>query len=256
MGRHSTDVTERIKNRIPQFYLTPAGPCPYLPDRYERKVFTRLEGGHAEILHDALTHSGFRRSQNIAYKPACDGCSACVSVRIPVSAFVFTRNRRRILARNADLQRGEISAAASREQYSLLRRYLDARHTDGGMNAMSLFDYASMVEETTVETKLFEYRRPPHGELTACALTDILSDGVSMVYSFFHPGLNRRSLGTFMILDHIRMAGEWGLPYVYLGYWVHGSRKMEYKINFRPIETLTGDGWQRMDDQSICGGKP
>jgi arginine-tRNA-protein transferase len=201
-------------------------------------------------LSEALTHSGFRRSQTIAYRPACDGCSACVSVRVVVSGFEISRSQRRISRRNADIGRREVPAEATREQFALLRTYLDSRHSGGGMSDMGLFDYVAMVEETPVDTHIVEYRRPDKdgvpGALLACALTDVLRDGLSMVYSFFHPGEDARSLGTYMILDHVRAAAARGLPYVYLGYWVEGSAKMDYKSRFRPLEALTKEGWERV----------
>ncbi|MEI9992065.1 MAG: arginyltransferase [Rhizomicrobium sp.] len=243
-------MTEQHNARVPQFFLTPGGPCPYLPGRIERKVFARLSGTFAQPLSEALTHSGFRRSQSIAYRPACEGCSACVSVRILVNAFEISRSFRRVEKHNADLVRSEVVAEATREQFALLRTYLDSRHAGGGMSDMGLFDYVAMVEETPVETQIIEYRRPTNdgrpGALIACALTDVLRDGVSMVYSFFHPGEDARSLGTFMILDHIRDAKSRGLPHVYLGYWVEGSEKMSYKTRFRPMEALGREGWARI----------
>jgi arginine-tRNA-protein transferase len=236
---------------LPQFFLTPGGPCPYLPGRTERKVFARLNGSLAQPLNEALTHSGFRRSQMIAYRPACEGCTSCVSVRIVAAEFAPSRGLRRIEKRNADLVRREVTAEATREQFALLRTYLDSRHSGGGMSDMGLFDYVAMVEETPVKTHLVEYRRAmPGGEpgpLMACALTDVLRDGVSMVYSFFHPGEDARSLGTYMILDHIESARARGLSYVYLGYWVRGSTKMSYKARFRPLEALSADGWLRIN---------
>jgi arginine-tRNA-protein transferase len=243
-------VTEQHNARVPQFFLTPGGPCPYLPGRTERKVFARLSGTYAQPLSEALTHSGFRRSQSIAYRPACEGCQACVSVRIVVDEFDYSRNFRRILRRNADLVRSEVVAEATREQFSLLRTYLDSRHAGGGMSDMGLFDYVAMVEETPVDTQIIEYRRPGKdgtpGPLIACALTDVLRDGMSMVYSFFHPGEDARSLGTYMILDHVQDAKSRGLPHVYLGYWVEGSEKMAYKTRFRPMEALGREGWARL----------
>jgi len=243
-------VTEQHNARVPQFFLTPGGPCPYLPGRTERKVFARLSGTYAQPLSEALTHSGFRRSQSIAYRPACEGCQACVSVRIMADEFVLSRNQRRILRRNSDLVRSEVVAEATREQFSLLRTYLDSRHAGGGMSDMGLFDYVAMVEETPVDTQIVEYRRPGKdgmpGALIACALTDVLRDGMSMVYSFFHPGEDARSLGSYMILDHVRDAKSRGLPHVYLGYWVEGSEKMAYKTRFRPMEALGREGWIRL----------
>ncbi|HEY0107949.1 MAG TPA: arginyltransferase [Rhizomicrobium sp.] len=240
-------MTEQHNARVPQFFLTPGGPCPYLPGRIERKVFARLSGTFAQPLSEALTHSGFRRSQSIAYRPACEGCSACVSVRILVNEFAPSRNFRRVEKHNGDLVRSEVVAEATREQFALLRTYLDSRHAGGGMSDMGLFDYVAMVEETPVDTQIVEYRRAGKngapGPLVACALTDVLRDGVSMVYSFFHPGEDARSLGTYMILDHIRDARSRGLPHVYLGYWVEGSDKMSYKTRFKPMEALGREGW-------------
>ena len=240
----------------PQFYLTAPSPCPYLPGQEERKVFTHLVGERAAELNDLLTHGGFRRSQSIAYRPACETCRACVSVRVVVADFRPTRNMRRILERNRDLVGDMRAAVPTSEQYSVFRSYLDARHRDGGMADMSVLDYALMVEDSHVETRMVEYRRrgPDSaingrggGQLLAVALTDVLSDGLSMVYSFFESEEAPRSLGTYMILDHIARAKELGLPYVYLGYWVQGSRKMDYKARFLPQQRLTPDGWKRAD---------
>jgi leucyl-tRNA---protein transferase len=245
-------VTEQRNTRVPQFFLTPGGPCPYLPGRTERKVFARLSGSLAQPLNEALTHSGFRRSQTIAYRPACDTCSACVSVRIVTRGFVPSKNQKRIARRNADLARDVVAAEATREQFALLRTYLDSRHAGGGMSDMGLFDYVAMVEETPVDTHIIEYRLPGEdggpGRLLGCALTDVLRDGLSMVYSFYHPGEVSRSLGTAMILDHIEAARARGLPYVYLGYWIEGSAKMDYKSKFQPLEALRAEGWMRLTE--------
>lgn len=241
-------MTDQRSTRIPQFFLTPGGPCPYLPGKTERKVFARLGGNLAQPLSEALTHSGFRRSQSIAYRPACEGCSACVSVRIRTDRFEASRSQKRILRRSCDLARAEVAAEATREQFALLRTYLDSRHPGGGMSDMGLFDYVAMVEETPVDTHIVEYRGPD-GTLLACALTDRLKDGLSMVYSFFHPGEVGRSLGTYMILDHVMAARARALPYVYLGYWVRGSEKMDYKIRFSPLEALTQNGWEPLNAQ-------
>jgi len=243
-------VTEHFGNRFPQFYITTPQPCPYLPGRYEKKVFTHLLGENAVALNNVLTQSGFRRSQNIAYRPACDGCSACVSVRIVVDEFEPNRSFRRVLARNEDLSGNEMPARATPEQFSLLRAYLDERHAEGGMADMTSLDYVSMIEDTNVMTSVIEYRsstasgegKPP---LIAAALTDTLEDGLSMVYSFFDTSVEERSLGTFMVLDHIRRAKRKGLPYVYLGYWVADCRKMAYKMRYRPLEALGMNGWER-----------
>jgi arginine-tRNA-protein transferase len=254
-------MTQHSRN-TPQFYLTAPSPCPYLPGQEERKVFTHLVGERATELNDLLTHGGFRRSQSIAYRPACEHCRACVSVRVVAEDFRPTRSMRRILERNADVV-GEMRVAVpTGEQYSVFRSYLDARHRDGGMADMSVLDYCMMVEDSHVETRMVEYRRRGAeraaagsgaagggggGELLAVALTDVLSDGLSMVYSFFASEEAPRSLGTFMILEHIARARRMGLAYVYLGYWVKGSRKMDYKGRFLPQERLSPDGWKRVE---------
>jgi arginine-tRNA-protein transferase len=254
-GNDEPNVTHHSRD-TPQFYLTAPSPCPYLPGREERKVFTHLVGERAPGLNDLLTHGGFRRSQSIAYRPACEGCRACISVRVIADAFRPTRSMRRIMARNADIV-GEMRALVpTSEQYSVFRAYLDARHFDGGMADMTVLDYAMMVEDSHVKTRLVEYRRRGPdtavngrgtGPLLGVALTDVLSDGLSMVYSFFDPEANGRSLGTLMILDHIERARRLNLPYVYLGYWVEGSRKMDYKGRFLPQERLMPDAWMRVE---------
>jgi arginyl-tRNA--protein-N-Asp/Glu arginylyltransferase len=236
----------------PQFFLTSPSPCPYLPGKHERKVFTHLVGKRALQLNEILTQGGFRRSQSIAYRPACESCRACVSVRVLVNEFERSRSFRRVLAANADLTARMVSASATIEQYTLFRRYLNARHGDGGMVDMSVVDYASMVEDSHVETRLVEYRCPPQSPdetapLVGVVLTDVLSDGLSMVYSFFDPDLVDRSLGTYMILDHIAKTRTFGLPYLYLGYWVEGSVKMAYKGRFLPQERLGMLAWDRVE---------
>jgi arginine-tRNA-protein transferase len=166
-------------------------------------------------------------------------------VRIVAQDFLLSRSQRRIARRSADLARAAVPAEATREQFALLRTYLDSRHSGGGMSDMGLFDYVAMVEETPVNTHIVEYRRPD-GTLIAAALSDVLRDGLSMVYSFFHPGEDARSLGTYMILDHVEAARARGLPYVYLGYWVRNSEKMDYKSRFSPLEALGPNGWERL----------
>jgi leucyl-tRNA---protein transferase len=235
-------LTRPVNTKQLRFYLTAPAPCPYLPGKRERKVFTALEGDDSYGLHDALTHAGFRRSQNIAYRPACEGCDACVSARVPTQAFTWTRSRKKILARNDDLSRTFRKARATEEQYWLLRRYLDHRHAGGGMAEMTAFDYAAMVEESAVATGVIEYR-DAGGTLVAAALVDMVSDGLSMVYSYFDPTDPSRSLGTFLILDAIRQCARAEVAFVYLGYWVRGSAKMDYKIRFQPLELLSTAGW-------------
>ena len=231
----------------PQFYLTAPSPCPYLGGKEERKVFTHLVGERAPELNNILTQGGFRRSQSIAYRPACEGCRSCVSVRVVAKDFRPSQSMRRIARRNADVVSDMRIAVPTSEQYAIFRAYLDSRHRDGGMADMTVLDYAMMVEDSHIETRIIEYRLRESGELVAMALTDVLSDGLSMVYPFFEPDLSARSLGTLMVLDHISRAQRMGLSYVYLGYWVRGSRKMDYKGRFLPQERLMPEGWARVE---------
>lgn len=249
MTKHALDT--------PQFYLTAPAPCPYLKGQEERKVFTHLVGEKAPGINDMLTNGGFRRSQNIAYRPACERCRACVSVRVLTDGFRPSRSFKRIASRNDDLIGEVVSNSPTGEQFSLFRRYLDDRHLDGGMADMTVLDYSMMVEDSHVNSCVIEYRkRGPdsgitgkgEGDLIAVALTDILQNGLSMVYSFFEPAENKRSLGTYMVLDHLMRSRKLGLPYVYLGYWVKGSPKMSYKSRFMPQERLEGGHWARFED--------
>ncbi|RBI86542.1 arginyltransferase [Rhodosalinus halophilus] len=232
----------------PQFYVTAPQPCPYLEGRMERKLFTALQGEGAEALNDTLSRQGFRRSQNVLYRPSCSDCSACLSARIDVSAFRPSKSQRRTLKRNEGLVRRVTSPWATEEQYALFRRYLDSRHSDGGMADMDVFEFAAMIEETPVRSRVIEYSQRETGELVAVCLSDMLEDGVSMVYSFYAPDRPKDSLGTYVILDHVQIAREAGLPYVYLGYWVPGSPKMGYKAKFSGLEVYAQGEWQRMRD--------
>jgi arginine-tRNA-protein transferase len=249
--RHSLPLT-------PQFYVTAPQACPYLPGRMERKLFTALQGEHAQKLNDTLSKQGFRRSQNVLYRPSCAECSACLSARVRVADFTPSRTQKRILKRTAHLRRNATSPWATEDQFTLFRRYLDQRHADGGMADMDIFEFAAMIEETPIKSRVIEYTRPPTaGErgrpLAGVCLTDVFDDGLSMVYSFYDPDLAALSLGTYVILDHVAIAREAGLPYVYLGYWVPGSRKMGYKAGFSGLEIYKAGAWQPMGDPADHG---
>lgn len=239
-----------------QFYVTIPSPCPYLEGEMERKVFTQLDPLSGPQLNDYLTHSGFRRSQNVIYRPACETCSACKSLRVKTHAFSPSKSQRRIMRKNSSLQRELCEPYATREQFALLQTYLNTRHPDGGMTDMTFDRYETMVEECASRTLIIEYR-DVHETLIACCLADELSDGLSMVYSFFDPKLSALSLGKFMILDHLALAKREHLPYVYLGYWVPKSRKMDYKNAFKPAQILTAIGWEDLtsdlDPDSLSG---
>lgn len=245
--------------RFPRFFVTSPSPCPYLPGRSERKVFTELTGGNAPELNDALGRIGFRRSQNVAYRPSCLGCTACVSVRVIAGEFKPTASQKRNLKAHSDLIVEARAPWATEEQFDLLTRYLSSRHPTGGMADMGEDDFAGMVEHSPVESCVVEYREPnpdgSPGRLVGACLTDRQGDGLSMVYSFFETeDGGRKGLGTFIILDHIVRAARAGLPYVYLGYWIEGSDRMAYKTRFQPLERLGPNGWGRMAPVSTASG--
>jgi leucyl-tRNA---protein transferase len=239
----------QVSRDTPQFFLTAPSPCPYLPGQVERKVFAQLVGDRAPALHQSLTAGGFRRSQSIVYRPACEGCRACLPVRVRANEFKPSRNQRRVLAQNADLVGKEAANHSTFEQYALFRQYVEARHADGGMVDMGMIDFEAMIEDSHVDTRLVEYRIKETGQLVGVSLLDAMQDGLSMVYSFYDPKIQQRSLGTFMILDHITRAKDALLPFLYLGYWVNGSDKMGYKRRFQPLDMLTGIGWMPMPDE-------
>ncbi len=244
--------------RFPRFFVTSPQPCPYLPGRQERKVFTELSGPNAAELNDALGRIGFRRSQSVAYRPSCAGCAACVSVRVRTHEFEPNATQRKLVRRHADLDVAACRPWATDEQYTLMRRYLSARHPGGGMAAMDESDFSDMVEHSPVNSVIVEYREPSGaggrpGKLVGCCLTDRQADGLSMVYSFFDTDQDARpALGNFIILDHIARAREAALPYVYLGYWVKGSTRMAYKTRYRPLEMLGPNGWVVLPEEEIA----
>jgi len=223
------------------FYATQPAPCPYLPNRIEQRIVTPFFTSDDPGFFDGLNQAGFRRSHGFLYRPACPGCQACIPVRVPVARFEWTRRFRKAWNRNADLLAERRPARATDEQYALFKRYLEARHDDGGMARMTREDYRELVESAPADTFIVEFRLA--GELVAVALSDQLLSGLSGVYKFFAPALDKRSLGTFVILWHIVEAARLELPFVYLGYWIGQSRKMRYKAQFQPIEQLAAQGW-------------
>ncbi|MBL4808073.1 MAG: arginyltransferase [Rhodobacteraceae bacterium] len=240
----------------PQFYVTAPQPCPYLSGREERKLFTSLDTPAALSLNDALSHQGFRRSQNVIYRPSCASCNACQSARIKINEFTPSKSQKRVLRRNTRLIRQVKRPWATEEHFDLFSTYLKSRHADGGMAGMDVEEFAAMIEESPVNTQIIEYalETDDRREIVAVCLTDSLSDGLSMVYSFFNPDYSRDSIGSYMILDHIRLARELDLSYVYLGYWVQGSPKMDYKAKFLPLETFANGSWTQLTTPS--DGKP
>jgi len=232
-------------SRLLQFYLSGPLPCPYLPGRVERKLFTRLTGEEATDteINATLTRAGFRRSHDIVYRPACNECNACVPVRIPVHAFKPSRSLKRIAALNRDLTLEITGTNVTGEIYDLFMAYQSARHPDSDMARMSLDDFTHMLHEGEAATHVYQLR-DPSGALAGVIITDHVSDGLSAVYSFFAPDMPRRSLGVQLILSLVTEAQRESLPYVYLGYWIAASRKMAYKARFKPLQGLGTQGWE------------
>tara|TARA_R110002124_G_scaffold81486_1_gene214729 strand:- start:3922 stop:4668 length:747 start_codon:yes stop_codon:yes gene_type:complete len=229
------------------FFATAPLPCPYLPDRVERRVVTELFGRDATRLHDQLSYAGFRRSHGIVYAPACPGCDACKAVRIAVDGFDLRPSMKRIQKANTDLSARMAQPTATQEQYRLFQRYQASRHSGGDMSKMDYLDYQALIEDTPIDTGLITFR-DDEGTLMGAMLADRLGDGLSAVYSYFDPEQPRRGMGTYMILWLIDEAKRLGLPYVYLGFWIEGCNKMSYKARFRPLEVHTATGWQNFDD--------
>jgi len=229
------------------FYRTAALPCPYIRGRIERKLVTELAARDAVDFYNALSRAGFRRSHNLAYRPACAGCSACLPVRIPVAEFVLSRSLKRIRNQNRDLAARVAEPNVTVEQFRLFLRYQRSRHADSDMAAMTYGDYRSMIEDSPVATRLVEVRNAA-GTLFGACLVDLLDDGFSAVYSFYEPADGNRSLGNLLVLALVDEALARGLPYVYLGYLIKESPKMAYKARFRPLEALQPGGWRRIGE--------
>ncbi len=241
-------MTVNQRRLTQHYFMTAPMPCPYLPGRFERKLVTELRGPEANNVHDLLSRAGFRRSHSIAYLPACSDCNACVPVRVCCDGFKPGRSFRRINNRNNDLVRTVMPPTATQEQYQLFSTYQDARHGNGDMARMDARDYRAMIEDSTVDSSIFEYRRKDDS-LIAVALVDTLADGLSAVYSFFDPAEDRRGLGTYIILDLINEAKMLSLPHIYLGYWIEECRKMSYKMRFQPLEGFQDGQWVSMADK-------
>ena len=240
--------------RAPQFYVTAPQKCPYVKGKSERKLFTALYGRNSEKLNNNLSLQGFRRSQKVLYRPLCANCSACLSIRVNAKDFATSKSQRRVLLKNRSIKCEEKKPEATDEQYSIFKSYLKSRHLHGGMSDMDALEFSSMIEETNVHTKVFEYRLTNDkvkDKLLAISLTDQNSDGLSMVYSFFDPAYKSLSLGKFMILDHIELTKKLGLHFLYLGYWIRENDKMGYKSEYKPAEVFYFDKWIPLNDSFI-----
>ena len=224
-------------------YLSAPHACSYLPDRQSSTLFTDPNEAMDPTVYGELLRFGFRRSGRMIYAPRCEHCSQCVSVRIPVTDFEPRRSYRRVLRANADIRLREHPATFNDEHYALYRAYTAQRHEDGEMASATPAEYLGFLSAEWCDTMFLEFRL--EGRLVATAVTDVLDDALSAVYTFFDPALNSRSLGTFAILKQIEWARTQGLLHLYLGYWIRDSRKMAYKARFRPLEIWRDGRWQR-----------
>ncbi|WP_027859811.1 arginyltransferase [Marinobacterium jannaschii] len=228
--------------RTLHFYATPEHDCSYLQDREAKTLFVDPQAIIAKDTYSQLSDLGFRRSGRHIYRPHCNDCQACISVRIPSTEFQPSRSQKRVLSKNSDIKIRVVTPQFNQEYYELYSRYISSRHADGDMYPPSAEQFNSFLVDGDQESCFIEMRGPDNS-LMAIAVTDYLENGLSAIYTFYDPDDTRRSLGTFAILAQIRHACHIGLPYVYLGYWVRECRKMSYKIAFRPSELLLDGHW-------------
>ena len=223
------------------FYLTNTEPCPYLTNRDEKKIFLIMDDINKSNEYEHLIKSGFRRSHNILYNQVCADCNLCKSIRINVNNFKLSKSNKRVLNKNKNLFTKKLSNNPSKEQFALFKKYLEFKHNDSEMNEMNFQDYCKMFVSKGINTKVYEYFYK--GELVGCIISDFLEGSISMVYSFYSELFLKNSFGKYIILDHFRLAKDFDMDYVYLGYWVEGSSKMEYKNSFNSSEVLIDNKW-------------
>lgn len=236
-----------MNSRHIQFYLTAESPCSYFDDRMSCNLVPDPNLRLNMPVYNQLIQHGFRRSGGYTYRPHCSDCQSCIACRIPIAEFTPNRSQRRCLKLNQQLQLAAVPAAFTEEYFDLYRRYLDSRHTDGSMADPEKEDFKQFLYSKWSDTAFLEFRLD--GRLIAVAVTDIASDGVSAVYSFFDPEMSKHSLGTYCVLKQLDYAKLLGLDYIYLGYWIEDHPKMHYKVNFRPLQVYRDEQWQTYSEK-------
>lgn len=237
-----------ISHKLPDLYLSMPHECGYLEGRIATTLFVDPHVPLSRTQYSNLVHQGFRRSGGLVYRPHCQGCSACVPVRIPVDRFIASRGQRRTWKRNDDLVIQQVKAGYRESHFELYCRYQSTRHTGGSMDVGDPVQYRDFLFSPDFETEVHEFRSAGDGHLITVAIMDVLADGLSAVYTFFDPDEQRRAPGVHAILWQINEARRRGLPYVYLGYWIGESPKMRYKKDYRPLQALQHGIWGDMED--------
>jgi arginine-tRNA-protein transferase len=231
-----------MNSRHLQLYITTESPCSYFDDRLSRNLVPDPDLRLNMPIYSQLIQHGFRRSGSYCYRPHCNHCQSCIACRIPVDTFTPNRSQKRCLQMNQELKLSAVPADFSAEYFELYRRYLNSRHTDGSMADPAEQDFRQFLYTGWSDTQFIEHRLDDR--LVAVAVTDIVSDGISAVYSFFDPEMIKHSLGTYCVLKQVDYAKQLGLEYVYLGYWIENHPKMQYKVNFRPLQIYHDEQWQ------------
>ena len=239
-------MSNAIKPIPISFYLTTPHRCPYLEDEFAQTLFLSPEIEANEHIYSQLIRQGFRRSGEHIYRPQCQACQACISVRIPVAKFAFSRSHKRCLKKCSHFSLSQRAGEFDQEHYQLYDRYISVRHSDGDMYPTSRRQYKEFLLSSWISVQYIDFRDPVTRKLIATSVFDDLGDGLSAIYTFFDPDYSRFSLGQYAILKLIQLVREFEKPFLYLGYWIKNSPKMAYKGNYRPLECFVNNNWVQL----------